>query len=132
MSFLIDTDTCSAHLRQKHEVTSRFLQYSGQLRISVITMGELFTRALRGRAPPGRMQAIGDLLADVEVLDVTQPVAREFGRLRALLMDAGRPAPDSDLLIAATALVHDLTVVTHNTQDYATIPDLRTADWLSE
>jgi len=34
-----------------------------------------------------------------------------------------------DLLIAATALVHDLTLVTHNTQDFMNVPGLGLADW---
>jgi predicted nucleic acid-binding protein len=34
------------------------------------------------------------------------------------------------LLIASPALVHDLTLVTHNVQDFAHLPDLRIADWL--
>lgn len=35
-----------------------------------------------------------------------------------------------DLLIAATALAHDLTLVTHNTHDFAHVPGLRVVDWL--
>lgn len=131
MSFLIDTDTCSAHLRQKSPVTSRFLQYTGQLHVSVITVGELYTWALRAKAPPQRMKSLSEMLSDVKVLDVTALVAAEFGRMRAELMDIGRPAPDMDLLIAATAVVHNLTVVTHNTVDFTGMPGVRTVDWLA-
>jgi len=35
------------------------------------------------------------------------------------------------LIIAATALLHNLTLVTHNSQDFLNIPGLRMADWLS-
>ena len=42
MSFLVDTDTCSAHIKGNVRFTNRFLQYSGNLRISVITLGELY------------------------------------------------------------------------------------------
>ena len=35
-----------------------------------------------------------------------------------------------DLLIAATAIVNDFTLVTHNTKDYANVRDLRLLDWL--
>ena len=131
MSFLIDTDTCSAHLKEKSAVTGRFLQYTGQLHISVVTMGELFTWAMRANAPPRRMESLQHLLADTKVLDLNGAVAQEFGRVRAGLMDVGRPAPDMDLLIAATALVHGLTLVTHNTQDFANVPGLRVVDWLA-
>lgn len=131
MSFLLDTVTCSAHLKQRGNLTHRFLQYMGRLHMSVITVGELYTWALRARASPQRLQALLDLLADVQVLDITEPVARRFGEVRAALFDAGRHVPDMDLLIGATALVINLTVVTHNVQDYANIPGLATDDWLA-
>src|SRR5262245_29585180 len=70
MSFLVDTDICSAHLKQRGPVTNRFLQYTGRLHISAVTVGELFTWALRANAPSQRLQALLDLLNDVTVLDV--------------------------------------------------------------
>jgi len=130
MSFLVDTDTCSAHLKGNALVSNRFLQYSGNLHISVVTLGELYTWALRAVAAPKRLQDVLDLLNDVRVLDATAPIARKFGEIRAGLMDRGLPTPDLDLLNAATALEHDLTVVTHNFADYQNVPGLRLIDWL--
>jgi tRNA(fMet)-specific endonuclease VapC len=131
MSFLLDTDTCSAHLKQKGNLTHRFLQHTGGLHVSTVTLGELFSWALRAKAPPRRLQSVLDLLNDVQVLDVTEPVARKFGEVRAALFDAGLPAPEMDLLNAAVALVHNLTLVTHNTVDYRHVPGLRLDDWLT-
>jgi predicted nucleic acid-binding protein len=111
-------------------VYARFLQYLGRLHISVITLAELYTWALRAKAPPQRLQGLLDMLNDMALLEVDLDVARKFGELRAALLDAGQPKPQLDLLIAATALVHDLTLVTHNTKDYATIPGLKLDDWL--
>jgi predicted nucleic acid-binding protein len=62
---------------------------------------------------------------------VTSEVARKFGELRADLLDAGQTAPEMDLLIAATALVHDLTLVTHNVEDFKHVPGLTIVDWLA-
>ena len=50
--------------------------------------------------------------------------------VRADLLDRGIVVGELDLLIAATALVHNLTLVTHNTTDYRNIPNLRLADRL--
>jgi predicted nucleic acid-binding protein len=77
------------------------------------------------------MQSLLDLLNEMTVLAVTYEVGRKFGELRAGLFDAGKPASDMDLLIASTALVNDLTLVTHNVQDFANITDLTVVDWVA-
>src|SRR5947209_2368025 len=56
MSFLVDTDNCSAYVKGVRAVVNRFSQYGGRLYITVVTLGELLTWALRAQAPPGRRQ----------------------------------------------------------------------------
>lgn len=67
-------------------MAGRFLQYTGRLHVSTITLAELYAWALRRAAPPRRLQALLDMLNDVKVLDVNPDVARKFGEVR------GRPA----------------------------------------
>ena len=131
MSFLVDTDICSAYLKGDRRVWGRFLQYGGGLHVSTVTVGELFTWALRANASPARLQGLLDLLRDMTVLDLTLDVARKFGEVRAGLLDQGQTTPEMDLLIGSTALVHGLTMVTHNVADYANIPGLTVVDWLT-
>jgi tRNA(fMet)-specific endonuclease VapC len=131
VSFLIDTDICSAHLKQSGPVATKFLQHSGQLHVSVVTVGELLTWALRAQAPPARLQGVEKLFADMTMLDVTEAIVRRFGQLRAAMLDVGRPIGEMDLLIAATALEHGLAIVTHNVRDFANVPGLTIVDWLS-
>jgi predicted nucleic acid-binding protein len=106
------------------------MQYGGGLHLSTVTVGESFTWALRAHASPARLQGVLDLLGDVTVLEVTRDVARKFGEIRASLLDHGLGVPEMDLLIASTALVHGLTMVTHNVTDYANVPGLTVVDWL--
>jgi tRNA(fMet)-specific endonuclease VapC len=47
------------------------------------------------------------------------------------MLDRGKPIATVDLLIAATAITHDLTVVTHNVKHFADVPGLRVQDWLA-
>ena len=131
MSFLLDTDICSAYLKGVPVVFDRFSQYSGQLRISVATLGELLSWTIRLNSPARRRQSLEDLLAGVTVLDVAYDIAFKFGELRAGFLDRGQNRKEFDLLIAATALVHDLTLVTHNVADFADIPGLCVIDWLA-
>jgi tRNA(fMet)-specific endonuclease VapC len=130
MSFLIDTDICSAYLKHDPTVVSRVMLHFGGLEVSAITVGELMTWAMRSKAPATRRQGVRDLLQAVTILDVTLPVAEKFGELRAALMDQGLRVEEMDLLIAATALVHNAPLVTHNVQDFSNIPGLTVVDWL--
>src|SRR4051794_31860048 len=130
LSFLLDTDTCSAYIKGVPRAFNRFVQYGGRLHIATATLAELATWALRAHAPPSRLPKIQDLLTLVRILDVTTDAAWKFGQIQAALFDGGRPAPNMDLLNAATALIQNFTLVTHNVQDYANIPGLTIDDWL--
>ena len=52
-----------------------------------------------------------------------------YGRVRAQLEEAGAPIGPNDLMIAAIAVTHALTLVTHNTREFARIPGLSLTDW---
>jgi predicted nucleic acid-binding protein len=58
------------------------------------------------------------LASEPIVLDVTMPVARVAGELRARRETGGRRLAQADALIAATAIVHGLTLATRNTRDF--------------
>ncbi len=92
------------------------------MNVSVITVGELLTWALRANAPPTRLKVVQDMLRGAAVLEVSWPIAEKFGEIRAGLFDSGITVAEMDLLNGATALVHGLTMVTHNTKDYSDIP----------
>ena len=131
MSHLLDTNICSAHLKRPAGLTHRFVQHSGRLFISSIVLGELYAWAYRRSSPQpllGRIET--ELMTDVMVLDFDRACAVEFGQLRGELLRKGLTVSRLDLLIAATARVYDLTLVTHNTQDFRNIPGLRLEDWL--
>jgi tRNA(fMet)-specific endonuclease VapC len=131
MSFLLDTDTCSAHLKRPSGLMHRFVQHSGGLYIPTIVLGELYTWAYQRQNPSPVIQRIeADLLPDVTVLGFDSDCAKEFGRLRGQLLQQGISVSRMDLLIASVALIHNLTLVTHNTADYRNVPGLRLDDWL--
>ena len=109
------------------------MQHGGQLSISTVVLAELYTWAYRRRSPRKLLKVLDDdLLSVTSVLDFDSPCAEQFGQLQAQLLDAGTPADPSDLMIASTALRHNLTVVTHNLRHFEAIPGLRVEDWLSK
>jgi tRNA(fMet)-specific endonuclease VapC len=131
VSFLLDTDTCSAYVRGKASVSGRVIQHGGQLNISVVSIGELYAWALRTSSPPSRRRSVEQFLANAQVRDLDIAIAEHWGEIRAAQLDRGTPSPTFDLLIAATALEHSLILVTHNTKDFVHIPGLQVVDWLA-
>jgi tRNA(fMet)-specific endonuclease VapC len=130
MSYLIDTDIASAFLKGNGTVFNRFIQYGGGLYISAVSVAELYSWVYRAKSSASRIQGLSDLLLNVRLIDIDHEIARRAGEVQAGLRDRGLPMPGMDLLIASTALVHDLTLVTHNQKDFQNISDLRIEDWL--
>lgn len=132
MSFLLDTDILSAHLRRPSGLIHRFVQYSGRLYTPSIALAELYVWAYRRPEPMEALTSIEKMLFyEVGVVDYDNDCAKEFGRLRVDLRRKGMEAPSVDLMIASVALVYDLNLVTHNTGDYQNIPGLKLEDWLA-
>lgn len=131
MPFMLDTSTCSASLKSRPSVHSRLTQHGGQLFISRLSCAELY--ALGYRVNAKKLAEIDDFLNELEVLEFDDPCAREYGRTHARLAERGLAAGRADLMIAATALVHGLVLVTHD-KDFKAIadilPNLHLDDWL--
>lgn len=125
MSYLIDTNALS-ELRSKTpdaNVVAWFAQRPpATLYLSVLTLGEI-GKGVEGAVDTLRRQALTDWLeTDLllfftgRILNVDAAVTDRWGRMVAT---AGRPLPAIDSLLAATALAHDLVLVTRNTKDFA-------------
>jgi tRNA(fMet)-specific endonuclease VapC len=131
MSYLLDTNVCSAHIRRPGGLAHRFIQHSGRLWMPTIVLAELHAGAHLLEVPDRILVGIDELRKDVGVLDFDEACAEQFGKLRWWLRRHGIQRNPVDLMIAAVALVHDLTLVTHNTRHFRDIPDLRLEDWLA-
>jgi toxin FitB len=136
MSYLIDTHVLS-ELRRKQPslnvVAWVQARPASTLYISVLTLGEL-RKDITTLGDVAKQQALLDWL-EVElpqffmgrVLPIDNAVADRWGSLMA---QAGRPMPAIDSLLAATAMVHGLQMVTRNQKDFA-YPGLHTINpWL--
>jgi tRNA(fMet)-specific endonuclease VapC len=100
---------------------------------SAVVVGELYKGALRSSAVARHLESIEKrVLAAVTVLSYDAPAARVYGEIQARLTGAGRPLADADLQIAATALLHDLELVTGNLRHFARVPGLRVSSALAE
>lgn len=120
MRFLVDTNVLSELVRPTPD--ARVLAWAGsvdQVGLSVITLDEIYY----GLASNPRMQVQARLERYIEaccsLLDVTVVIAKHAGILRGQPGRRGRVRGQADMLIAATASAHGLTLATRNTRDFA-------------
>lgn len=103
-------------------------QPGARVAVSVITVSELLHGYFRAR-PRSRKLArerfIRSLLADLEILPVDLPVAREHARTWADLAERGESVGAYDLLIAATAIAHQAPLATLNVREFRRVKGLR-------
>ena len=128
--YLLDTDTVIYSLKGQPDVVRNLaLHADGPLGVSVITLMELYYGAFRSRQVAGNLAKVRALEKAVRVWDLQADAAEVFGALKAQLESDGARLDDFDLGIAACALVHNLTLVSHNSAHFARVRGLRLDDW---
>lgn len=131
MRFTLDTDICTALLRDDPRVFQKSLQYAGQIVLSTVVVGELLVVTKKTPRTASFQTGLVEIIEGFDKVDYDVDCARRYGALRGWLIDRGLPAPPADVMIAATALVHGLILVTHNVRHFENIPDLQMDDWLA-
>ncbi len=119
MSILVDTNVLSELARPRPD--PRVVDWAGGLSsviLSAVTVEEVFFGF--SAKPSHRIERWFEDFLDSEcrVLEVTTPIARHAGILRGQLARRGRPRTQADMLIAATAALHGLTLATRNERDF--------------
>jgi len=124
--YLLDSDRLIDYLRGRLDAIALVdqLQPDG-IALSVVTIAEVMEGIQRDPARVAREAAFGQVIRGFTLLAIDEPVARRFAALRGHLRDVGRTIGDLDTMIAATALHHDLTLVTRNRRHFERVPDLK-------
>ena len=130
MKYLLDTNILVYAYQNRGGCRQRLDQHDAtRVHICPINVFEIE----RGIAKSVRPQALRLFLSDTLARYVQAPLdiaaAQHAGQLRATLERQGQPIGPYDLLIAGIALAHDLTLVTHNTAEFARVPSLKLEDW---
>ena len=129
MIFLPDTNACIALLRQRDD---RFIARWKSVKASdlcSIIVYELRYGTERSSDPVREHSKLDSFLSPLASLTFDDECARRCAEVRAELERSGRVIGPHDLQIAAVALQHGLTLVTHNTQEFGRISGLRLDDW---
>jgi tRNA(fMet)-specific endonuclease VapC len=126
MKYLIDTDWVIDHLNEVTSVSERLQELAPQgLAMSVVSLAELYEGVYYSRNPEASMVSLQRFLnRELTLLGVDEETCKMFGRERGRLRAAGQRIGDMDLMIAATALRHDLTLLSNNRRHFERIEKL--------
>ncbi|AUX27532.1 twitching motility protein PilT [Sorangium cellulosum] len=133
MKFLLDTNACIGHLTGRSpRITARLrtLSVSDVVLCSVVR-AELCYGAHKSVRTEQNLEKLKAFFAPLLCLSFDDVAAEIYGRVRAELETRGTPIGPNDLLIAATALAHGLTLVTGNEREFGRVPGLRIENWES-
>lgn len=126
MSYLFDSDWIIDWLAGKPGAVELFaLLASEGIAISLISCGEIYEGIYSGRNPHVSELGFLELLGDISVLLPSLAIMRRFAGIRGDLRRAGQLIGDMDMLIAATALEYELSLVTRNLAHFSRIADLQ-------
>jgi len=130
--YLLDTSVYSQPLRRNPVIRAlEHWEASGDAacKVSVVSLAEVeFGLHLEGS--PNRQQRYENLLKGrLEVISTDSGVWQEFAIRKARQQILGMPVSDLDLLIASSAILHQLTVATINARDFAKIEGCMWEDW---
>ena len=131
MTYLIDTNICIYILnRRPHNVIQRFRRFDpGEIRVSTITVSELQYGVSKSKYRHRNQTRLNDFLVPFEVLAYDEKAALVYGNLRYASEQKGQPIGPLDLLIAAQAYAHHMTLVSKNTKEFQRIDGLCIENW---
>ncbi len=131
---LIDTSTLSEVIRGRDESVRRnahaYLERHQRFTFSILTRFEIL-RGLHAKDARGKISRFEILCANNEILPLSDSVVVKGAEIYARLRNQGKLIDDMDILIAATALVNGLDLITENVDHFGRIPDLEFESWRS-
>ena len=131
LKYLLDTNACIVYIRNTHSGVRRNLESLPKSEIAVcsIVKAEMFYGSMKSENPQKSLAIQQKFFNQFQSLPFDDAAAVSFGELRADLTKKETPIGAYDLQIAAIALANDLTLVTHNTNEFSRIGNLKIEDW---
>ncbi|MEL7520411.1 MAG: type II toxin-antitoxin system VapC family toxin [Cyanobacteria bacterium P01_A01_bin.116] len=122
---LIDTDIASFVFKGSEFAKPYTPVLQGyDLALSFMTIAELFQWAFQNQWGNQRVTQLEKYLQNYVIIPVDQPLCRFWAQVRSERRKMGRVISPQDAWIAATALRHQIPLVTHNVKDFQDIPNL--------
>jgi tRNA(fMet)-specific endonuclease VapC len=129
---LLDTDALSEVMKGKDPITRQkaqdYLNVYGRFTFSILTRYEIL-RGLKAKQATKQIAVFENRCQVSEVLPLTDPIIVRGADIYADLKQRGLLISDADILIASTALIHNLVLVINNLRHFSRIPGLTLETW---
>lgn len=132
VTHLLDTNILSELIRHPQGVVAKRIGKQGEATVctSLIVAAEIRYGCAKKNSAKLTAQA-NAILDALTIVPLEPPIDEIYGRIRHALEARGKPIGPNDLLIAAHALSHDLTLVTANEAEFSRVPKLKVENWLN-
>jgi len=129
--YLLDTNACIRILNDTSpSLVQRLASHTpSEIRLCSIVKAELLYGARHSQRVTENLKLLIRFFAPFVSLPFNDRCAQHYGQIRAEMVQAGTLIGPNDLLIAAIARPYDLTLVTHNLEEFGRVRDLRLEDW---
>ncbi len=117
MKYILDTNQIIDYFRNIHATVEKLTPlFNDGIAISVIALAEYLRGAYQSKNPKKSVQVFHDFLkaGQIRILDVDIRVAAQYAKLQADFEKKGQRIPHFDLLIASTALIYNLTLISND------------------
>jgi len=128
MGLMVDTNVFIRFEKSGKPIDFSSSESPQRVYISAVIVSELLMGVHRANTEERRQRRsafVEAVISGVGVLDFTVPAARVHAEIYAELTETGQMIGAHDLIIAATARCHDLSVLTDNVQEFSRVPGLR-------
>jgi len=131
MIYLLDTNACIAYLNDRNSTVARRLATVQPRDVFVcqIVKAELYYGAHKSSRREQNLALLKRFFGQFASLSFNDQATESYGRIRTALAVRGTPIGPNDLIIAAIAVAHNATLVTHNAREFSRVPGLQVEDW---
>ncbi len=127
--YLIDTNICIYYIKGRFELKTKFEKADPEnCFISEITLAELMFGVENSEKKEKNKKTLDNFLTGVKIVPIFHSLEL-YAKEKARLRKAGTPVDEFDLLIGVTAVTHNLTMVTNNTDHFQRIMGIALEDW---
>jgi tRNA(fMet)-specific endonuclease VapC len=127
--YLLDTNICIYYIKGLYDLKSKFKEVGPEnCFISEITLAELKFGVANSQAKEKNQKALENFLSGIQILPIF-PALDIYAEEKARLQKSGKIIDDFDLLIGATAVSFDLTMVTNNTSHFTRLTEIKLENW---